>query len=106
MSALPQVPAYLAPRPSPDRHAPFLRALAKYPHDSRAQVDVLHVQADELAQPQSRSVEQLENRAVATAERLARSIALMQRFRASAMVRHDDPTPFYDLARRLGLYRP
>lgn len=44
--------------------------------------------------------------ALPPAERLARSIALMRRFMASARPRNDDPTPFYDRARRLGLYRP
>ena len=44
--------------------------------------------------------------ALSQEERLARSVALMRRYIASAPPRHDDPTPFYDRARRLGLYRP
>lgn len=42
------------------------------------------------------------------AERLRRSLTLAQRFRATANLagRIDDPMPFYEHARRLGLYRP
>lgn len=40
------------------------------------------------------------------AERLAASVALMQRHLPTTRPRDDDPTPFYDRARRLGLYRP
>jgi hypothetical protein len=43
--------------------------------------------------------------ALPRAERLARSIALMQRFLGSARQRDDTPAPFYERARRLGLYR-
>ncbi len=41
-------------------------------------------------------------------ERLANSMELYRRFRSSANLeaRVDDPTLFYDRARRLGLYRP
>lgn len=39
-------------------------------------------------------------------ERLARSVSLMQRFLGSVSPSADDPTPFYERARRLGLYRP
>ncbi len=38
--------------------------------------------------------------------RLARSVALMRRFLATTPPRADDPSPFYDRARRQGLYRP
>ena len=44
--------------------------------------------------------------ALSTDERLARSIALMRRFLATTAPRRDDPSPFFDRARRLGLYRP
>ncbi len=44
--------------------------------------------------------------AKSVAERLAASVALMQRSLSSNRSRHDDPTPLYDRARRLGLYRP
>jgi hypothetical protein len=44
--------------------------------------------------------------ALPPSERLARSLALMRQFLARASVRNDDPTPFYERARRLGLYRP
>jgi hypothetical protein len=44
--------------------------------------------------------------ALSPAERLARSLALMRRFLATARPRPDAPTPLYDRARRLGLYRP
>ncbi len=44
--------------------------------------------------------------ALPLAERLAKSVALMNRFLSTTGPRHDDPSPFYDRARRLGLYRP
>jgi hypothetical protein len=44
--------------------------------------------------------------ALPRSERLARSFALMRQFLTSARPRNDDPTPFYERARRLGLYRP
>ena len=44
--------------------------------------------------------------ALSPTERLARSVALMRRWWSAARPRQDDPTPFYDRARRLGLYRP
>jgi hypothetical protein len=49
-----------------------------------------------------------EHLALDVAERLRRSMALARRFWRTANVasRHDDPTAFYDRARRLGLYRP
>jgi hypothetical protein len=48
------------------------------------------------------------HRALPVADRLGRSWALYVAGRASrtAKPREDDPTPFYDRARRLGLYRP
>jgi hypothetical protein len=46
------------------------------------------------------------HRSLPPAERLARSIALMRRFLGSARHRVDDPSPFYERARRLGHYRP
>lgn len=41
-------------------------------------------------------------------ERLRRSMALTRQFwqTANRAARYDDPTPLYDRARRLGLYRP
>ncbi len=41
-------------------------------------------------------------------ERLARSLQMSRMYLSRARVedRHDDPTPFYDRARQLGLYRP
>lgn len=47
-----------------------------------------------------------EHLALPLAERLARSVALMRRFLASTPPREDDPSPFYERAKRLGLYRP
>ena len=49
-----------------------------------------------------------EHLAVDVIERLRRSLAMSRRFRASANLegRVDDPGPFYERARRLGLYRP
>ena len=44
--------------------------------------------------------------ALSPAERLARSVALMRRFFSTTARGHDDPSPFFDRARRLGLYRP
>lgn len=44
--------------------------------------------------------------ALPPSQRLARSIALMRQFIASTPARNDDPSAFYDRARRLGLYRP
>lgn len=47
--------------------------------------------------------------ALPIAERLRRSWALYERYRATLRAgdeRDDDPTPFYDRARSLGLYRP
>jgi primosomal protein N'' len=40
------------------------------------------------------------------AERLAASVALMLRHLPTTRPRVDDPSPFYERARRLGLYRP
>ena len=64
-----------------ERHEPLLAALAEHPHHPRAQVDVLEVEPDQLAQAQPRGVEQLEDRAVAPAERRATC-------RASRAARH------------------
>ena len=50
---------------SVERHEPLLAALAAHAHDPARQVDVLEIEIDELAQPQSRRVEQLEDRAIA-----------------------------------------
>jgi hypothetical protein len=47
-----------------------------------------------------------EHLALSMDERLARSLVLMRQFLRSAQPRDDDPSPFYDRARRLGLYRP
>lgn len=49
-----------------------------------------------------------EHRAADVVERLRRSIAMARHFRHSANLdgRVDDPAPFYERARRLGLYRP
>jgi hypothetical protein len=41
-------------------------------------------------------------------ERLSRSLEMSQAYLGQARVKfpNDDPTPFYDRARQLGLYRP
>jgi hypothetical protein len=44
--------------------------------------------------------------ALPLAERLRRSWALYLAHRASFTGEHEDPTPFYDRARALGLYTP
>ena len=44
--------------------------------------------------------------ALSREDRLARSVALMRRFFSLPRQRQDDPTPLFDRARRLGLYRP
>ena len=43
---------------------PLLASLPHHAHDARAEVDVLHVEADQLAQPEPGCVEQLEDPAV------------------------------------------
>jgi hypothetical protein len=47
-----------------------------------------------------------EHRALSIAERLRRSLILWEQFRHSANLagRVDDPQPFYERAKRLGLY--
>ena len=55
-----------------ERHQPLLPPLAQHAHHPARQVHILHVQADQLAQPKPRRVEQLENGAVAAAERRRR----------------------------------
>ena len=52
-----------------ERDDPLLAALSEHAHDPAAQIDVLEAESDELAQPQSRRVEQLQDRPVAAAER-------------------------------------
>jgi hypothetical protein len=72
---------------SSERDREYLRRLGGYKADAHRAA-----QASHLALP-------LE-------ERLARSVALMRRFAGAARGRTDDPSPFYERARRLGLYRP
>ena len=55
---------------------------------------------------QAHAVATASHLALSLAERLVRSMSLMLQFRASASVGPDDPSPFYERARRLGLYRP
>src|SRR5688500_15066248 len=50
-------------------HDPLLRSLAHHAHSSRAQVDILHVDANQLAEAQPRRVEELEDGTVAAAKR-------------------------------------
>jgi hypothetical protein len=46
------------------------------------------------------------HRALPLDERLARSMALMRRFLPTVRAVPDDPSRFYEIARRLGHYRP
>ncbi len=48
------------------------------------------------------------HRALSLSARLEQSMGFCRRFFSTANLaaREDDPTPFYDRARRLGLYRP
>jgi hypothetical protein len=70
-----------------DRERDYMRRLGAFKAHGHAEMTAAHL-------------------ALPIAERLARSIALMRRFWASASDRQDDPTPLYDRAKRLGLYRP
>ena len=54
-----------------ERDDSFLGPLSHHANHARAQVHVLDVEANELAEPESGRVEQLEHRTVAAAERLA-----------------------------------
>src|SRR5439155_21087992 len=56
-------------RAAVERHDAFLAALPEHPNHLRADVQIVHVEARQLGQPEPRGVEQLENRAVAAAER-------------------------------------
>ena len=60
------------------------------------------------AEAEAHAERRAEHLALDLDERLRRSMALMEQFwrRANHEARHDDPIPFYDRARRLGLYRP
>jgi hypothetical protein len=73
--------------PVSDEEREYMRRLGKFQEQGHADALAAH-----LALPPS--------------QRLARSLALMRQFHASARPRNDDPTPFYERARRLGLYRP
>lgn len=73
--------------PVSDREREHLRRLGELKASSHAEATAAHL-------------------ALPLEERLARSVALMRRFLASAPPRQDDPSPFYERARRLGLYRP
>jgi hypothetical protein len=75
-----------------DRERDYMRRLGEFQAQGHAEGTAAHL-------------------ALRPAERLARSFALMRRFMVSAAARRrdpapDDPTPLYDRARRLGLYRP
>ena len=74
-----QVVANRRGRAGVERHQPLLPALAQHPRHPRAQVDVVEVEAGQLAEPQPRRVEQLEDRAIAAAERRRRPRRLEQR---------------------------
>jgi hypothetical protein len=67
------------PRRLVERDEPLLRSLPHHAHHARGQVHVLEVEADELAQAESRCVEELENGAVAPAKGLGRVGHLEQR---------------------------
>ncbi|HUH03449.1 MAG TPA: hypothetical protein VML75_15740 [Kofleriaceae bacterium] len=59
------------------------------------------------AEAEAHSDRRAEHLALDLPERLRRSLALASQFwrTANRAARHDDPTPLYDRARRLGLYR-
>ena len=52
-----------------ERHDPFLAALPEHAHHPATQIDVFEAQPDELAEAKPGGIEQLEDRAVAAAER-------------------------------------
>ena len=52
-------------RGQPERHSTFFGALTEYANDSTLTVDVVDVEADQLADPNTRGVEQLEDGVVA-----------------------------------------
>src|SRR5688572_26394233 len=52
-----------------ERNEPLFTALAQHPHHSTRQVHVFHVEPDQLAQPQARRVEELQDGSIAAAER-------------------------------------
>lgn len=75
--------------PVSDRDREYMRRIGAYKEAS-------HLEASE------------QHLALSIGERLARSWALYLAFRSSASTdrRDDDPSQFYERARRLGLYRP
>ena len=73
-----------------ERDREHMRRIGRYKAEAHAEAQAAHL-------------------ALSLGERLQRSWALYETFRASlphATIRHDDPTPFYERARALGLYRP
>lgn len=70
-----------------ERDRDYMRRLGAFQADGHAQATAAHL-------------------ARSPAERLAASLALMLRYLSTTPARRDDPAPFYDRARRLGLYRP
>ena len=75
--------------PVSDADREYMRRLGEYEAEGHAQRTAEHLAVD-------------------LAERLRRSMAMSRRFWRSANLagRVDDPGPFYERARRLGLYRP
>ena len=70
-----------------DRERDYMRRLGEFKARAHAEASAAH-------------------QALPLEQRLARSVALMVRFLPTARPSHDDPAPFYQRARRLGLYRP
>ena len=67
-SSVLQVPFQPADRLLPERHQPFLAALAQDAHHTHVERDLRNRQADELGDAQARRVEGLQHRAIAQAE--------------------------------------
>lgn len=70
-----------------DRERAYLERLGSYKRESHEAAHAAHL-------------------ALPPAARLERSLALMRRGPGVARPRVDDPSPFFERARRLGLYRP
>src|SRR5258707_4932305 len=51
-----------------ERHEPLLAALSEHPDHPRAEIEIVDVDTGELAEPQTRRVEQLEDRVVTPPE--------------------------------------
>src|SRR6185503_18392777 len=52
-----------------ERHQAFLRALPHHTHHPCTQIHFVEIEADQLAQPQARRIEQLEDRPITASER-------------------------------------